>query len=141
MRTVRVSADLEKRLRASQDPLCREVVGLLDNKAALPHVTGMSYQDLVREFRVHLGQALVLPPKPAVGWIVRQVARAKEIGLDVDGIRQVVEGVRKTYPRGPWELEFLLRQAPRLIHAANAADTTTEAGPGRVVSGRERLDE
>lgn len=139
MKKVRISADLERRLRASPEPLAAEVVALLDQPAPSAPPAGLGYKDLVILFRANLGAALALPPNPSTGWIIRQVARARDLGLDGESIRQVCERGRRLYSRGPIELEFLLRIAPRLL--ASTGEPELLGGGGAVHTGRGAQDD
>lgn len=142
MKRVGVSIALEKLLRAATQENAMEsvqaVLQLLDGYAQAAGKPGLGYKELVTSFRDHLGAGLALPPNPSTTWIIRQVNRAKELGLDVDSIREIAERVREKYPRPPWDFEWLLRAAPRLL----ASDGGVAApGGSRVTTGRGSQDD
>lgn len=134
---INIPAALEKRLRAGER-VNEEILALVDAardaREGKKLGGGLAYRDIVAEFRRLLGPALALPPNPSAGWIVRQVTRAKEIGLDLPSIAGIVAGAKRAYPRGPYELEFLLRAGPRLLAEVLAGEGgyTADGGGARV---------
>lgn len=105
---------LEERARNGED-ITKAVLLLVDRereRLADKAKPGMAYKDICAAFRGALGNDFVVPPNPSVGWIVRQCARAKDIGLTPEYVVAIAAGARRAYPRGPYQLEFLLRKAP-----------------------------
>jgi hypothetical protein len=149
---VTIKAGLEKRLQKYMEfggdarDLVSEVLGAINDAREKAEKAksrgGLPYKELVALFSREVD--LILPPNPSVGWIIRQTARAKDIGLDADGIRQVCAGARLLYKRDNFELDFLLRAAPRLVHAVQSnADRSGEPVQtglsAEVRTGREKL--
>lgn len=141
-----ISVALEKRLRewdpATASALVEEVIELIESarskQANRQAMSGVSYTEILRWFREALGNGLAVPPAPSDWWIGRQVTRAREIGLKQDDVARIAAGAKRLYPRGPWELEFLLRAAPRLIVEYEPGNS---GGPGKVVGRRTADDE
>ena len=122
MKRIRVSADLEREIRENysssiaQTRKCFEkLVALLDEDEP-KRTAGIGYSKIVEYLRDGLGQRLATPEKPHVSWIVRQVNRVKELGLDEQQLRALGRRAAQTYNNSrPVELEFLLRAAVRLL--------------------------
>ena len=117
MKKISISAALERQIRREVEkgagsPLT-EIVELLDGhkkRAAGSTTPGIGYKELVALFRLHLGDDLVVPPSPSAGYIVRMVNRAQELGINKENVQQLVFGLRKVYPRGPYRLEFVVQR-------------------------------
>lgn len=131
---VNISKDLEARLRTElkfppeggDNPerygLLQEIVELLDGEqrkreAGASGPGKLGYAALVSLFRVHLGSDLALPPAPDTTWIIRMVAAARNMGVSSENVEQIVRGLRRAYPRGPYQLSFILGKAD--VHFAN----------------------
>lgn len=113
-----------------------ELLELLDAERAKAEkkVPGLGYKAIVAGLRVGLGNRLALPQNPSTAWIVRQVNRARELGLDVEQIERLGKISEAVFRTGPVELEYVLRSAVRLL-------SQSDVGPGVsrqvvVVSGR-----
>ncbi len=142
---ITIKSDLEKRLRASHEPLAVEICGLIDRakdriRAPQEHL-GVGYKDLVALFRAELGVDLALPPNPSTGWIIKVVNRAREQGVGADNVPQICKGVRKAYPRGPYALDFVVNFATRAAVIAGASDAGVSTRPDVVVTGRGGFNE
>lgn len=115
MLRITIKKELEKRLRASTEPLVQEIVAVLDaeleKRAAGSNVPGIGYKELVALLRSYLGDDLILPPAAAPTWIIRTVNKAREQGINKDNVEQIVRGLRRGYPRGPYELGFIVNRA------------------------------
>lgn len=117
-----ISVALEKRLRAVYDTDPQNVIGdvlaLVEQarakQADRQAEPKLGYPEVLRWFREALGNGLAVPATPSDWWVGRQITRAREIGLKQDDVARIAAGAKRLYPRGPWELEWLLRAAPRL---------------------------
>lgn len=138
---VSIKIDLERRLRkcAEQHELIAEVVALLDEVSkkretgSFKPSGGLGYKELVSLLRFHLGSELVLPPAPDPTFIVRMVNTARQMGVREDNVEQIIRGLRRQYPRGPYQLDFILRRAD-VHYSAGEVDKET----GRAVRGDEQ---
>lgn len=144
-----IYAALEKKARAGEN-ITAEIVALIDRARAAkaePKTTGVGYGELVAMFREVLGDKLAVPPSPDHGWKARQVNRARDIfGPNTDGLRvgvgDLAAAACRTYPRGPYALDFLLNNAVRLLHTSVQPASTAGAVSGSPVrTGREWMDE
>lgn len=112
---VNISKALELKIRAGKnaDKLVGELVKLLDaaQQRATTSRTGLGYAELVALFRSHLGDRLVVPKNPSVGYITRIVNRAKELGILAENVPTIVRGLKMEYPTGLYRLEFVVYRA------------------------------
>jgi hypothetical protein len=149
MKKVGISADLERRIRAAEGEhkLLGELVKLLgeagDKRAAGSKPSGLGYKDLVALFRFHLGDLLVVPMNPSTRYIIRLVNTARDLGITPENVEQICTGLRKTYPRGPYQLDFVVRRAD--VHYENGKVDSNSTGDsvrsGVVYSGRPVFDD
>lgn len=117
-----ISAALERELRecgpgSSAEGLVQDIIALIDAERARAEkkVPGLGYKAIVAGLRVGLGDRLAVPSNPSTAWIVRQVNRARELGLDVEQIEQLGHCAAKAFRTGPVEAEYVLRAAVRLL--------------------------
>jgi hypothetical protein len=146
---VQIKKALEERLRkATGNELAAEIVKLLDEENAKREAgstrvkDGLGYKELVSLFRFHLGSDLVLPPEPNTTWIIRMVNTARQMGVKQDNVEQIIRGLRRQYPRGPYQLGFILQRADVHFAAGEAVEQTTEGEAtktSRVYTGRDDL--
>lgn len=145
MRKVRISADLEKRIRAGDSGALGEIVKLLDEDVK-KRATGsghpgvistLGYKELVALFRSYLGHSLITPPRPNVGYIVKVVNKAKELGIDYTNVEQITIGLRRA-GRPPYRLWDVVYNADRYYHSGDtdAGDSGQEVLPTQVHTGR-----
>lgn len=142
MKRIGISTELERRLRndvmtiEELHQLIDEVRCLLDARPQ-PKAPGLPYALIVATLREGLGDRLAVPEKPHVSWIVRQVNRVKELGLDVNNLKELGTGAAKVY-RGSVEMEFILRMATRILGDVRLRDRPEGTEKGiRVITGRE----
>lgn len=151
---VNIKKALEEKLRkrAGEHELLGEIVKLLDAERETGSKTGVAksglgYKDLVSLFRFHLGRDLVLPPAASPVWIIRMVNLAKQMGVREDNVEQIVRGLRKQYPRGPYQLSFVLGRAD--VHFSAGEELSSDRGAdaehegprnAHVFTGRNDLD-
>lgn len=145
MTKIVIRAALEKRLRAddSHNPLVKEIIQLLDDAQKKPvRSAGLSYQEVVRLFRGELGSNLALPPNPSAGYIVRVVTRARDQGLSEENVGQICTGLRRLYPRGPYNLDFVVNSISRAFSVgANTEGGEGSRGAAVVRTGRPDVDD
>lgn len=129
---------LEERARNGED-ITKAVLVLVDRakeKQAKPK--GMAYKDLVAAFRKELGNDLIVPPNPSIGWIVRQCSRAADIGChNQEYISDICNGVRRKYPGGSYQLDFLLRRGPEFAKTTDSGNTEHTSNAPVVYVGRD----
>lgn len=116
---VGISAALEKRIRSGEN-VSPDLVLLMDRvrEAARTRAgAGVGYQDIVRLLREGLGDRLAVPANPTTAWIIRQVSRARELGLDEQQIQRLGRLAARQYGRGAVDIEFVLRSATRILQA------------------------
>lgn len=145
MKRIRVSADLEREIRAYQSKyiddarlsnLFDSLVGLL-NEDEPKKAPGIGYSKIVECLREGLGARLAVPEKPHVSWIIKQVNRVKELGLDEQQLRALGRSAAQAYNNSrPIELEFILRAAVR-IAAVDSGGSGSTPREGRVYTGRD----
>lgn len=139
MKRIKISAQLEREIR---DALNRDaglrlsvlasIVTLLDDDTRKP-APGIGYQKIVELLREGLGDRLALPVAPHVSWIIKQVNRVKELGLNEQQLRELGERAGMVYNNArPIELEFILRAAVRILQAGSPKQAA-----GRVYTGRD----
>ena len=135
MLRVTIKKDLEARLRQGENPeaLVSEIVKILDEESKKRETGsseakgGLGYKELVSLFRFHLGSDLVLPPAPNSTWIIRMVNTAKQMGVKEENVEQIVRGLRRQYPRGPYQLGFIVQRAD--VHFASGSSEAPEYFP------------
>lgn len=148
---VQIKKDLERRLRKGENPtqLVEELVKILDEEYGKREIgsskvkDGLGYKELVSLFRFHLGSDLVLPPEPHPTWVIRMVNTGKQMGVKPENVEQIVRGLRKAYPRGPYQLSFILQRADVHFAAGEAEqgdDDGKERRMGRIYTGRPELE-
>lgn len=156
---VSINKDLEARIRylathGREDTFelgeaVGEIVKLLDEaheksetKRAAGSKPGLGYKELVALFRSELGGQLALPPAPSPSYIVRIVNKAKEQGISTDNVQQICRGLRRVYPRGPYDLNFIVFRASAHYHSGGSSEDVSGTISGdteavhRVYSGR-----
>jgi hypothetical protein len=148
MKKISIPAALEKAIRREVEkgagsPLT-DILELLDAykpKGAAGSNPGIGYKELVALFRSYLGDELVTPPSPNSTYIIRTVNKAQELGINKDNVEQLVRGLRKGYPRGPYRLDFVVGRADLHFHAGGESDGHHGRGPLEVYTGRTNQDD
>lgn len=137
MTKVNISAELERRLKSTLEFLIehnqgtltgviadvQELLAKIEKSKAIKEsrVTreGVSWSQLLAWFYAELGPALAVPPNPSAGWIVRQLARAREVGLSEREVKIIAGNLRRNYPisgKYPnYDIEWVLRNSIRLL--------------------------
>lgn len=146
MKKIKISADLERRIRGRGDKigfdhfsdLLDEIEVLLNEKPVARTHNGLSYSQIVGAMSAGLPGRLAYPEKPHVSWIIRQVNKVKELGLAELQLTELAAAAGNLYNRGPVELEFILRMATRILHSVRSHPSPDERDSGnvRVVTGR-----
>lgn len=139
MKRISISAELERRLRACKGiDLVDEIIKLLDDskRAVSSSTPGLGYKELVALFRSELGSNLVLPPAPSPLYIIKTVNKAKELGISKDNVGQIVKGLIKCYPRGPYSLSFVVGSADRHFAAGENRKDEDTSSVGVLYTGR-----
>jgi len=120
MRKIKISAALERRIRSGES-VNAELIRVLDEEVVQQRKPGLSYAELVEAFRLQLGKDLALPPNPQIGWIARCVNTAREYGLEREHIASICEAARRLYPGRSYEMDYLIRSAPRLLTGVSSS--------------------
>lgn len=134
MKRIKISAEFEREIRGHAEgcAIVDKLIKLLDADTQKP-TPGIGYVRIVELLREGLGPRLALPESPHVSWIVKQVNRVKELGLDEQQLRELGKRASFVYNNArPIELEFILRAAVRILQAGSSKQET-----GRVYTGRD----
>ena len=131
---IRILVGLEREIKAALDldtvdelrAALKKVAHLIEetrHTGSAPTEPGVGYQELLRWFREGLAPCVLAVPKnPSVGYIVKAVTKAREIGLDEQQVRQLSDRLKNIYPSnrnpGVYALEFALGVATRLLSDA-----------------------
>lgn len=148
----KISVELEKTIRAAaksglgRTAALEKVVQALDEAQSElrssiinRHKPGMPYKDILFHFKKAFGDELALPPDPNTTWVIRLVTRVKELGLNAEAIAKLRVGAKKLYPKGPYDIDFLIRSATRILHAAETPEAVSEST--QVFTGRSGHEE
>lgn len=128
---VGISADLERRINrwdpVTAGDICNELMGLIKMARTKldSGVPGLSYKRIVEIFREELGSRLVIPDKPAIGWIIRHVNRIKDLGFGEAELRAASKGAARIAKGGSQiSIEWLIRDALRFKDLGLEQDST-----------------